>query len=70
MARRQITIDEKIEKQKEVVLKIKDRYEAALNDLKTLMKKKHDLESKELINAFEKSDKSLDEILDFLSSKA
>ncbi len=69
MARRNIPIDEKIERQKEVVAKAKDKYDAALNELKILMKKKQDMEGKELLNAFVNSDKSLDEIIAFMRGK-
>lgn len=69
MARRSISIDEKIKKQKEVVAVAKDKYETALNELQLLIKKKQDLQGKELLNAFAGSDKSLDEILAFMSGK-
>lgn len=69
MARRSISIDEKIEKQKEVVAAAKDKYDAALNELNILVKKKQDLQGKELLNAFVNSEKSLDEILAFMSGK-
>jgi Na+-translocating ferredoxin:NAD+ oxidoreductase RnfC subunit len=69
MARQGISIDEKIKKQKEVVVATKDKYDAAVNQLKLLIKKKQDLQGKELLNAFVNSDKSLDEILAFMSGK-
>lgn len=69
MAKRSISIDEKIKKQKEVVATAKDKYEAALNELNLLIKKKQDLQGKELLKAFVNSDKSLDEILAFMSGK-
>lgn len=69
MARRSISIDEKIKRQKEVVAIAKDKYEAELNELNLLIKKKQDLQGKELLNAFVTSDKSLDEILAFMSGK-
>ena len=69
MARRSISLDEKIKKQKEVVSTAKDKYDAALNELNHLIKKKQDLQGKELLNAFVKSDKSLDEILAFMNGK-
>ncbi len=69
MAKRSISIDEKIKKQKEVVATAKDKYDAALNELNLLIKKKQDLQGKELINAFVNSDKSLDEILAFMSGE-
>ena len=69
MARRSISIDEKIKKQKEVVASAKDKYEAELNELNLLIKKKQDSQGKELLNAFVNSNKSLDEILVFMSGK-
>ena len=69
MARRSISIDEKIKKQKEVVASTKDKYDAAVNELNLLIKKKQDLQGKELLNAFVNSDKNLDEILAFMSGK-
>jgi hypothetical protein len=67
MARRNISIEEKIEKQKEVVAKAKMKYDATLDELKILMKKKQEMEGKELLDAFMNSDKCLDEILAFMS---
>ena len=69
MARRSISLDEKNRKQKEVVATTKDKYDAALNELNHLIKKKQELQGKELLNAFLNSDKSLDEILAFMSEK-
>jgi hypothetical protein len=67
MGRRSISIDEKISRQKEVVSAMKDKYDSALNELNALMKKKRELQGKELLNAFENSSRSLDEILTFLN---
>jgi hypothetical protein len=67
MGRRSISIDEKISKQKEVVSAMKDKYDSALNELNILMKKKQELQGKELLNAFVNTSKSLDEILAFMS---
>lgn len=69
MARRSVSIEEKIKKQKEVVVAAKDKYEAALNELNVLVKKKQDLQGKELVNAFLNNDKSLEEILAFMGAK-
>ena len=46
MARTKITIDEKIERQKEVVSRLKDKYEVALDDLEKLMQKREELRRK------------------------
>ena len=51
MARRKISIDDRIEQQKLVVSKTKDRYEAELEQLNQLMKKRDELRNKELLQA-------------------
>lgn len=68
MARRKISIDDKIEQQKLVVSKAKDRYEAELEQLNELMKKRDELHNKELLQAIEKSNRSFEEIMDFLDT--
>ena len=69
MAGRRITIEEKIERQKEVVSRIKDKYDAALDELEKLMQKREELQRKELMDAFVKSDKTYDEIMAFLKAE-
>lgn len=65
--RKRITIDEKIERQKEVVSKTKDKYDAALDELNRLMQKREEARRKELMDAFMKSERTYDEIMEFLS---
>lgn len=67
MARRSILIEEKIETQKELVSKAKDRYEAELDKLEKLMRKRDELRSKELMEAFANSERSFEEVMRFLS---
>ena len=69
MARRTITIDEKIEKAQAEVIKAKEKYEAAINELKELQERKKEIQSKELMNAFQESSRSYDEIMAFLKSE-
>ena len=69
MARRSASIDEKIESQKELVSKTKDRYERELERLNMLMKKRNELRSRELMEAFTNSDKSFEEVMRFLTGK-
>ena len=69
MKRSQIGIDEKIERQKHVVSHVKDKYDAELTKLEALMKKRRELQKKELIDAFETSDRTLAEILEFLKDR-
>ncbi len=68
MARRTISIDEKIERQKQLVFALKDKYEAALAELDRLQQKRNELRNKELLKAIECSKRSYDEILTFLNS--
>ena len=58
MAGKRVTIEEKIERQKEVVSRIKDKYDAALDELEKLMQKREELRKKELLDAFVKSDRT------------
>ena len=69
MARRVIAIEEKIEKQTEEVNKAKKKYELEVDKLNTLIEKKKEMESRELLEAFSKSSRSYKEIMDFLTSK-
>ena len=68
MARRKISIDDRIEQQKLVVSKAKDRYEAELEQLNQLMKKRDELRNKELLQTIEHSSRSFEEIMDFLGT--
>lgn len=67
MARRSISIDEKIQRAEAEVVKYKEKYEEALTELKKLVDKKKELQSAELLNAIEKSKRSYEEILVFLN---
>ena len=49
-----------------MVIKTKEKYDAALEELNRLIKKKRELEGKELMRAYEKSGRSLQEVLEFL----
>ena len=70
MAGRKQTIEDRINKAEAVVIKAKEKYEAALEDLNRLVKKKKEMESKELMHAYEKSERSLEEVLEFLGGAA
>lgn len=70
MSGRKQTIEDRINKAEAVVIKAKEKYEAALEDLNRLVKKKKEMESKELMRAYEKSERSLEEVLEFLGGAA
>lgn len=67
--RNRITIDDRIEKQKKVVLKAKNRYDSAVEELNKLMTRRDELRSKELIKAISKSDRSYDDILAYINGE-
>ena len=69
MARRIITIEEKIEKQTAEVTKLKKKYDQELSKLNSLLEKKKDLENKQLLEAFKNSRRSYTEIMNFLQTK-
>lgn len=60
------TLDQKIEKAQSDVVKAKKRYDLAVSTLKDLMDKRDALKRDELINAIMKSEKSYDQILQFI----
>lgn len=66
MARRTITIDERIERAEAEVVKYKSKYEKALTDLKELVDKKRAMKNAEVISAIERSSRTYEEILEFL----
>ena len=70
MAGRKQTIEDRINKAEAVVIKAKEKYEAALEDLNRLVNKKKEMESKELMRAYKKSERSLEEVLEFLGGAA
>ena len=69
MARRTISLDEKIDKAEAAVLAAKARYDKALDELEKLVTKRKQLEDKRILEAYHESDKSADEIIAFLMSK-
>ena len=60
------TLDQKIEKVQSDVIRAKKKYDLAVSTLKDLMDKRDALKRDELINAIMKSDKSYDQILQFI----
>ena len=67
--RRTITLDEKIEKAQELVFQMKDKYDAAVEELNKLIKKKQELQRQELLKAIEASPRSYEEIIKFLAGE-
>ena len=70
MARRTVSLDEKIERAQAEVVSAKERYDRALDELEKLLTKRRELENKELIKAFTASNKSLAEVVAFLNGNS
>lgn len=68
MARRVITLEEKIEKAQAAVLAAKKKYDAALDEMEKLVTKRKQLEDKKLLEAYHAGDKTVDEIIEFICS--
>lgn len=62
-----ISIDEEIVKQEEQVAKSKEKYDADVKKLKELYAKRDEIKRKELLEAVEKSSKTYEEIMAFLT---
>jgi septal ring factor EnvC (AmiA/AmiB activator) len=63
------SVDSEIVKTQEMLAKAKYRYDSLAEDLKTLMDKKRELQSREIMAAFIKSGKSYSEIMNFLDTR-
>lgn len=61
------TLDDRIRQAKEKADKAKTRYDTAIEELNVLINRKRELQNKKLIDAIAKSDRSYDEIMNFLN---
>ena len=66
MARKTISLDQKIEKAEAAVIIAKARYDKALDELEKLVTKRKQLDDKRVLDAYHSSHKSIEEIIDFL----
>lgn len=66
MARRTITLEEKIEKAQADVTAAKEKYDKAVDVLEQLLTKRKERDSKQLVEAFTHSNKTLADVLAFL----
>ena len=65
MARRAISLDEKIRKAEAAVASAKAKYDAALDELEKLVTKRKQLDDKKVLEAYHAGDKTADEIIAF-----
>lgn len=70
MARRTLSIDEKIEKAQEHVARTKERYDSALEELKLLLDKKDEQKKAELIAVIVECGMNYDEIIKLVRAKS
>lgn len=64
-----VSIDETIRAQEDAVAKAKSKYDAEVGKLKDLLAKRDEMKKKELLEAVEKSDKTYEEIMQFLKTE-
>ena len=64
--RKRLTLDEQIEKAQEEMFRAKDKYQATQDKVKGLLEKKKKQNQKELLDAYEKTGRSHEEILRFM----
>lgn len=69
MARRVVTLDEKIRKAEAAVAAAKAKYDAALDELEKLVTKRKQLDDKKVLEAYHAGDKTADEIVAFIQEK-
>ena len=68
--RRIISIDDKINEQKQIVSKAKTKYEAELATLNDLLKKRDEIRNKQILEAIASSERSFDDIMDFIKGNS
>lgn len=68
MARRAISLDEKIEKAEAAVISSKRKYEAALDELQKLVAKRKQQDEKRLLEAFRACNRTADEVIAFIQA--
>ncbi|MBM6666695.1 MAG: hypothetical protein ACLVD1_13815 [Lacrimispora saccharolytica] len=66
MARRVVTLEEKIEKVQINVAETKVKYDKAVDELEKLLMKRKERDNKQLLEAFSESEKTLAEVIEFL----
>ena len=66
MARRVVTLEEKIEKAQINVAETKAKYDKAVDELEKLLMKRKERDNKQLLKAFSESEKTLAGVIEFL----
>ena len=70
MARGPVDIRKRIEKQKQKIFELTDELEKAKEEYEKLQKELKEQQKKELLEAFDKSKRTFEEVLEFMNGKA
>ena len=70
MARKAVDIRIRIERQEKKILKLRQELEEAQDQYEKLLQEKAEADKEKLFEAYKKSRRSLDEIVDFMKGKA
>ena len=70
MARGPVDIRKRIERQKQKIFELTDELEKAKEEYEKLQEELKEQQKKELLEAFNKSKRSFEEVLDFIKGKA
>lgn len=70
MARKALDIDIRIARQEKKILQLTTQLEEAKDQYEKLIKEKKEEDKKKLFEAYQKSKRSLDEVIDFMKGKA
>ena len=68
MARRSISLDEKIEKAEAAMLAAKAKYDKALDEMEKRVTKRKQLDDKKVLEAYHSGNKTAEEIIEFIRS--
>ena len=70
MARGPVDIRKRIERQKQKIFELTDELDKAKEEYEKLQEELKEQQKKELLEAFDKSKRSFEEVLDFMKGKA
>ena len=68
MARRSISLDEKIEKAETAMRAAKAKYDKALDEMEKLVAKRKQLDDKKVLDAYHSGNKTAEQIIEFILS--
>jgi len=70
MARKPLDIKVRLERQEKKIIQLRKQLEEAQNKYDELLKEQKEEDKKKLLAAYDKSKRSVDEIIDFMKGKA